>query len=184
MAYININVHCCKNIVLTCRGLSKYYIAPSVFSAGETCIVFGCIFIPVSFCCAQLHTAYTPEMSSSILVLCHFQVSGCLSKEAGNGPRVTVDSFDSPRQVLFLAAARSQMTHARVTSASMQVLRCRSPAQCCILRNSARCPSLVPRPLPCSARKWVWYIRSEFLVVLSQRVRKTGNPIRLLGLKT
>ena len=26
-------------------------------------------------------------------------------------------------------------------------------------------------------------LRSEFLVVLSQRVRKTGNPIRLLGLK-
>ena len=106
------------------------------------CIVFGCIFVLVSFCCTQLHTAYTPVMSSSILVLCHFQVSGCLSKEAGNGPRVTVDSFDSPRQVLFLAAARSQMTHARVTIASMQVLLCRSPAQCCISRNSARCPSI------------------------------------------
>ena len=65
------------------------------------CIVFGCIFILVSFCCTQLHTTYTPVMSSSILVLCHFQVSGCLSKEAGNGPRVTIDSFDSPRQVLF-----------------------------------------------------------------------------------
>ena len=26
-------------------------------------------------------------------------------------------------------------------------------------------------------------VRSEFLVVLSQRVWKTGNPIRLLGLK-
>ena len=106
------------------------------------CIVFGCIFILVSFCCTQLHTAHTPVMSSSILVLCQFQVSGCLSKEAGNGPRVTVDSFDSPRQVLFLAAARSQMTHARVTSASMQVLLCRSPHQCCISRNSARCPSI------------------------------------------
>ena len=43
--------------------------------------------------------------------------------------------------------------------------------------------SLVPRPLPCFVRKWVWYIRSEFLVVLSQVVGKTGNPIRLLGLK-
>ena len=28
----------------------------------------------------------------------------------------------------------------------------------------------------------VWYITSEFLVVLSQHVRKTGNPIRLLDL--
>ena len=37
--------------------------------------------------------------------------------------------------------------------------------------------SLVPRPLPYSMRKWVWYIRSEFLVVLSQLVWKTDNPI-------
>ena len=97
-----------------CRGTPELpYCKPDTLY----CIVFGCIFILVSFCCTQLHTAYTPVMSSSILVLCHFQVSGCLSKEAGNGPRVTVDSFDSPHQVLFLAAARSQMTHARVTSA-------------------------------------------------------------------
>ena len=49
-------------------------------------------------------------MSNSILVLCHFQASGCSSKEAGNGSRVTVDSFDSPRQVLFLAAAVESVT--------------------------------------------------------------------------
>ena len=77
------------------------------------CIVFGCIFILVSLCLTQLPTTYTPVMSNSILVLCHFQASGCLSKEAGNGPRVTVDSFDSPRQVLFLATARPQLTYAR-----------------------------------------------------------------------
>ena len=106
------------------------------------CIVFGCIFVLVSFCCTQLHTAHTPLMSSSILVLCHFQASGCLSEEAGNGPRVTVDTFDSPRQVLFLAAVRPQLTQVRVTRASMQVLQCTSPAQCCISRNSARCPSI------------------------------------------
>ena len=29
----------------------------------------------------------------------------------------------------------------------------------------------------------VWYLTSEFLVVLSQHVRKTGNPIRWLDLK-
>ena len=33
-------------------------------------------------------------------------------------------------------------------------------------------------PLP----KRVWYLTSEFLVVLSQHVRKTGSPIRLLDL--
>ena len=72
-----------------------------------------CIFILVSLCCTQLPTTYTPVMSNSILVLCHFQASGCLSKEAGNGPRVTVDSFDSPRQVLFLTTARPQLTYVR-----------------------------------------------------------------------
>ena len=33
------------------------------------------------------------------------------------------------------------------------------------------------------ARKRVWYLTSEFLVVLSQHVRKMGNPIRSLDSK-
>ena len=41
--------------------------------------------------------------------------------------------------------------------------------------------SLVTRPHPQEGER-VWYITSEFLVVLSQHVRKTGNPIRLLDL--
>ena len=41
--------------------------------------------------------------------------------------------------------------------------------------------SLVPRPYPQEGER-VWYITSEFLVVPSQNVRKTGNPIRLLDL--
>ena len=41
----------------------------------------------------------------------------------------------------------------------------------------------VPDPHVTPARKRVWYLTSEFLVVLSQHVRKTGNPIRLLDLK-
>ena len=41
--------------------------------------------------------------------------------------------------------------------------------------------SLVPRPHPQEEER-VWYLTSEFLVVLSQHVRKTGNPIRLLDL--
>ena len=43
--------------------------------------------------------------------------------------------------------------------------------------------SLVPRPSRAPRERGSGIIRSEFLVVLSQRVRKTGNPIRLLGLK-
>ena len=38
--------------------------------------------------------------------------------------------------------------------------------------------SLVPRPHPHEEER----VTSEFLVVLSQHVRKTGNPIRLLAL--
>ena len=41
--------------------------------------------------------------------------------------------------------------------------------------------SLVTRPHPQEGER-VWYITSEFLVVLSQHVQKTGNPIRLLDL--
>ena len=42
--------------------------------------------------------------------------------------------------------------------------------------------SLVTRPHPQEGER-VWYITSEFLVVLSQHVQKTGNPIRLLDLQ-
>ena len=48
------------------------------------------------------------------------------------------------------------------------------------LTSSGRC-SLVTRPHPQEGER-VWYITSEFLVVLSQHVLKTGNPIRLLDL--
>ena len=41
----------------------------------------------------------------------------------------------------------------------------------------------VPDPHVTPARKRVWYLTSEFLVVLSQHVWKTGNPIRSLDLK-
>ena len=41
--------------------------------------------------------------------------------------------------------------------------------------------SLVTRPHPQEGER-VWYITSEFLVVLSQHIQKTGNPIRLLDL--
>ena len=46
-------------------------------------------------------------------------------------------------------------------------------------------PEVVSAPDPhvTPSRKRVWYLTSEFLVVLSQHVRKTGNPIRLLDLK-
>ena len=37
------------------------------------------------------------------------------------------------------------------------------------------------RPHPQEGKR-VWYIMSELLVVLSQHVRKTGNPIGLLDL--
>ena len=40
--------------------------------------------------------------------------------------------------------------------------------------------SLVLRPHPTG--EGVCYLTSEFLVVLSQHVRKTGNPIRLLDI--
>ena len=39
--------------------------------------------------------------------------------------------------------------------------------------------SLSPRPSRAPVRKRVWYITSDFLVVLSQHVREMGNPIRL-----
>ena len=42
-------------------------------------------------------------------------------------------------------------------------------------------PCLMTRPHPQEGER-VWYIMSEFLVVLSQHVRKTGNPIGLLDL--
>ena len=48
-------------------------------------------------------------------------------------------------------------------------------------RWRTRAVSLVTRPHPQEGGR-VWYITSEFLVVLSQHVRKTGNPIRLLDL--
>ena len=41
----------------------------------------------------------------------------------------------------------------------------------------------VPDPHVTPAQKRVWYLTSEFLVVLSQHVWKTGNPIRSLDLK-
>ena len=41
----------------------------------------------------------------------------------------------------------------------------------------------VPDPDVTPARMRVWCLKSEFLVVLSQHVRKTGNPIRALDLK-
>ena len=46
-------------------------------------------------------------------------------------------------------------------------------------------PEVVSAPDPhvTPSRKRVWYLTSEFLVVLSQHVRKTGNPIRSLDLK-
>ena len=40
-----------------------------------------------------------------------------------------------------------------------------------------------PDPHVTPSRKRVWYLTSEFLVVLSQHVRKTGNPMRSLDLK-
>ena len=40
-----------------------------------------------------------------------------------------------------------------------------------------------PDPHVTPSRKRVWYLTSECLVVLSQHVRKTGNPIRSLDLK-
>ena len=40
-----------------------------------------------------------------------------------------------------------------------------------------------PDPHVTPSRKRVWYLTSEFLVVLSQHVRKTANPIRSLDLK-
>ena len=81
------------------------------------CIVFGYTFIHVSltqlvylflYHSKNLHTTCTSVMNSSILVLCYFQALGFLSKEAGNGPRVTVDSFGSPHQVFIFS--RSPIT--------------------------------------------------------------------------
>ena len=40
-----------------------------------------------------------------------------------------------------------------------------------------------PDPHVTPSQKRVWYLTSECLVVLSQHVRKTGNPIRSLDLK-
>ena len=41
--------------------------------------------------------------------------------------------------------------------------------------------SLGPRPLRAPARKRVWWLLKELLVVLTQHVRILGNPIRMLG---
>ena len=55
--------------------------------------------------------------------------------------------------------------------------RRRGPGQATVGLVSAPDPHVTP------SRKRVWYLTSECLVVLSQLVRKTGNPIRSLDLK-
>ena len=52
-----------------------------------------------------------------------------------------------------------------------------------VLGGSATHIVSAPDPHVTPAQKRVWCLTSEFLVVLSQHVRKTGKPIRLLDLK-
>ena len=57
--------------------------------------------------------------------------------------------------------------------------RARDGGACDVAFFVIMCASLVPKPHPQEEER-VWYLMSEFLVVLTQHVRKTNNPIRLL----
>ena len=81
----------------------------------------------------------------------------------------------------------TRVTTARVRNIRMNSKRLISWVKRSIKTSSSRtthgalCSSLVPRPHPQEEER-VWYLMSEFLVVLRQHVRKTGNPIRSLDL--
>ena len=61
--------------------------------------------------------------------------------------------------------------------------RIRITACACGKEGSGEMVVSAPDPHVTPSRKRVWYLTSECLVVLSQHVRKTGNPIRSLDLK-
>ena len=79
-------------------------------------------------------------------------------------------------------ASRSLVWRSRPISRGARgrkLVRCRARHVSSVINDPSRSRAQTPPP---KREKRVWYLTTEFLVVLSQHVRKTGNPIRLLDL--